>query len=39
MNYYELLSLGTIVNYVTNVITLGLFRFAVIAACIKYVFF
>ena len=39
MNYYELLNLGVTINFVINVITLGLFRFAVIAACIKYVFF
>ena len=38
MNLYEQLELAQNVRFWTNAITLGVMRFAIVAACIKYIF-
>ena len=37
MTYLETIELGETIAFWTNTITLGLFRFAVIIACFKYI--
>lgn len=38
MTYFEMIERAEMIKFWTNTVTLGLMRFAIIAACVKYLF-